>query len=256
MTFAYAYPAGFCGTAASAGEPKTKTEQTAGAICALIRGHLKAGDRLPSEPELCELMKAGRGTVREAVKILTSRSVLTIKRGIGTFIKAIPESEGGAPDFASNEDPLKLASDSCELRALIEPKLAHDAALSRSDHMLDVLSKNQDEFERAINAGRDHSQLDMQFHALIADCSSNVLMRTITPLIERSIPFIIRSADRELYVQARDIHREIFEAILSQDAEAARDAMQRHMLLNRQYIDKAAAAREFQESLCNEKKSA
>ena len=51
-----------------------------------ISRNLKSGDKLPNEFELGTLLNVGRGTVREAVKILVARNILVIKRGKGTFI--------------------------------------------------------------------------------------------------------------------------------------------------------------------------
>ena len=45
---------------------------------------LKAGEKIPNEFEMAEQLNVGRGTIREAVKILVSRNVVEIKRGRGT----------------------------------------------------------------------------------------------------------------------------------------------------------------------------
>ena len=51
---------------------------------------LKAGEKLPNEFEMAEQLNVGRGTIREAVKILVSRNVVEIKRGRGTFVSETP----------------------------------------------------------------------------------------------------------------------------------------------------------------------
>ena len=40
-----------------------------------------AGDKLPTEAELVELLGVGRNTVREALRILMSRNIVTIRQG-------------------------------------------------------------------------------------------------------------------------------------------------------------------------------
>ena len=53
----------------------TLVEHAAQQLVALIKNQrLGAGDKLPTESELTELLAVGRGTVREAVKVLTSRN--------------------------------------------------------------------------------------------------------------------------------------------------------------------------------------
>ena len=58
-------------------QTKTLAEQVADGIMNLIQETpYKAGDKLPTEKELCESTGAGRNTVREALKILASRKCL------------------------------------------------------------------------------------------------------------------------------------------------------------------------------------
>ena len=65
-------------------------------IIEMIRtNHMKPGDRLENEYELAKKLNVGRSTVREAVKSLETRNILTIKRGAGTFIS---QNEGVAVD--------------------------------------------------------------------------------------------------------------------------------------------------------------
>ena len=45
-----------------------------------------AGDKLPTEAELVELLGVGRNTVREALRILMSRNIVTIRHGSGVFV--------------------------------------------------------------------------------------------------------------------------------------------------------------------------
>ena len=49
-------------------------------------GRLKAGDRLPTEAELCAMLQISRTPVREALKFLESQTVLRTKQGSGTFV--------------------------------------------------------------------------------------------------------------------------------------------------------------------------
>ena len=61
-------------------------EQVAGQIRQLIIDRqLTNGEKLPNEFELAQQLNVGRGTVREAVKLLVARNVLEIRRGRGTF---------------------------------------------------------------------------------------------------------------------------------------------------------------------------
>ncbi len=77
-------------------EKQTLGEKTAQMLLEMIQRRALAGDKLPTEAELVESLGVGRNTVREALRILMSRNIVTIRQGSGTFI-----SEKGVVD-----DPL------------------------------------------------------------------------------------------------------------------------------------------------------
>ena len=52
---------------------------------ALESGKFKAGDLLPSEGELCELLSVGRNSVRTALSNLSHAGIVDTKKGVGTF---------------------------------------------------------------------------------------------------------------------------------------------------------------------------
>jgi len=52
----------------------------------IFEGRYQAGQKLPSEAELCEKYKVSRGTAREAVKMLFQQGLLIREQGRGTFI--------------------------------------------------------------------------------------------------------------------------------------------------------------------------
>ena len=46
----------------------------------------RSGDRVPTESELCALLGVSRTSVREAIKILESMTLVQVRRGDGTYI--------------------------------------------------------------------------------------------------------------------------------------------------------------------------
>jgi DNA-binding FadR family transcriptional regulator len=57
---------------------------------AILDGKLKPGDKLPTEKELKDLFDVSRGTLREALRVLEQRGLITIKTGAngGVFVKS------------------------------------------------------------------------------------------------------------------------------------------------------------------------
>ena len=63
--------------------------QLAAQLESLIRsGQLKAGELLPSEPELCETLSISRSTVRQAFAQLEEEGFVVRRRGKGTYVSA------------------------------------------------------------------------------------------------------------------------------------------------------------------------
>ena len=90
-----------------------------------------AGDKLPTEAELAERLGVGRNTVREALRILMSRNIVTIRQGSGTVIS---DKIGVADDplvFSMIEDrrKLKLAKKFLLLVEVLEVCLQHGYVL-------------------------------------------------------------------------------------------------------------------------------
>lgn len=76
-------------------------QQVANKIESLIKEQrYKTGDKLPNEFELATELTVGRGTIREAIKLLAARNVVVIQRGKGTFVSKTP---------GITEDPLGLS---------------------------------------------------------------------------------------------------------------------------------------------------
>lgn len=53
-------------------------------------GHLKSGDKIPSEAELMHIYDVSRVTVRRAIAELTENNILEAKRGKGTYVSRAP----------------------------------------------------------------------------------------------------------------------------------------------------------------------
>ena len=88
------------------------SERVAQQISNLIKEqNIGVGDKLPNEFELAENLNVGRGTIREAVKLLVARNCLEIRRGKGTYVT---EELGKIDDplgFEYVKDKLRLAKD-------------------------------------------------------------------------------------------------------------------------------------------------
>ena len=98
----------------------------------ILKEKLQPGDRLPNESILAETLGAGRSSLREAVKLLASRNIVTVRQGSGTYISSTPGMVEDPLGFTFIEDKKKLAEDLLEIRFLLEPSIAAKAAENAS----------------------------------------------------------------------------------------------------------------------------
>lgn len=199
----------------------------------LMEEGLGDGERLPNERELAERLGVGRSTLREALQRLTTRNVLEVRCGVGTFVSY---KHGVADDplgFTLIRDKERLARDLLEFRILIEPRAAALAALHATDAdiaELDFLCSSVDDL---IRSGEPHLERDQEFHTCIARCGGNIIMPKLLPIIHGAIGLFIAETGGQLRDETIRTHRAIFNAIRAHDPVAANDAMYLHLIYNR-----------------------
>ena len=212
-------------------EKQTLGEITAQKLVRMIqeKGYVP-GDKLPTEMELSEVLRVGRNTVREALRILMSRNIVTIRQGSGTFVS----EKNGIPDdplgFTMMEDTGKLTRDLLQVRVILEPPIAALAAQNATEEDLARLEQILDEVEALVRERKDYAEKDSQFHAQIAACSHNTVMSNLVPVITDGVRvFAVRETE---YDQTLVSHRAIFEAIRDKKAVEAQQAMYFHLMYN------------------------
>ena len=94
---------------------------------------LEPGAKLPNEFELGEKFGVGRSTVREAVKLLSSKGIVEVRRGSGTYVVTTAKGLSDPLNLRSVQDKNALALDLVNVRLLLEPGMAEMAALNASD---------------------------------------------------------------------------------------------------------------------------
>ena len=214
-------------------QTKTLAEQVADGIMNLIQETpYKAGDKLPTEKELCESTGAGRNTVREALKILASRNVLEIRQGAGTFVsekQGIPDDPLG---FSMVNDHVKLTKDLLQVRIMLEPQIAALAAQCAKEQEIKELEEILEEMEAAMKKREDYSELDTKFHTKIAQCTHNIVMENLLPVIGKGVAVFAKEVAQTEYDRTWISHRKIFCYIRDHKPFEAEMEMQYHLLYN------------------------
>ena len=188
-------------------------------------------DRLPPELELAARLGVSRTTLREGIRILSSRNVLEIRRGRGTFVAVRGEHE---PPIARGDllrAPVNVKS-LYEMRLMVEPQTAYYAAKRASQEELERILTYGEQEEREIAQGKDRTKTEQAFHKSIAMAAHNEFVERLLPIIYEAIDSGVRlSEERAGVVQdTRADHRMLMNALRARDALAARAAMELHIL--------------------------
>lgn len=201
------------------------SQQVADAICGMLRsGDYRAGDRMPSEPELGATLGVSRSTVREAVRELTSLGVLEIQHGRGTFVRSL------RPDLLLRGDSLldqpndRIREELLEVRGIVEPEAAALAAVRASDEDIARLRYNVDRLAEAIGQGVAAPE-DLGFHLDLVRATHNSALWRVSGAI---ISFYQWDGQLPTEQDVLD-HRAIYESVRDRDAHRARQAMLDHL---------------------------
>ena len=205
-------------------------------IALILEENLQPGDKLPNETILSERLNAGRSSVREAMKLLASRNIVTIRQGSGTYIASSPGMVEDPLGFTFIENKQKLINDLLEVRFLLEPAIAAMAATHADKKDIKKITALCDEVEALLKNQKDHTQKDIEFHTAIAMSSKNVVVPRLIPIINSSIPLFVETTGGILHEETIETHREIADAIASHDPLRAQDAMYLHLVYNRKRI--------------------
>lgn len=189
----------------------------------------------PMEPEAVMLDRFGvsRASLREALRILETQGLITIKPG-----------PGGGPSVADvdSRDFASMATlffqvlrvrfrEVVEARLIIEPVMARLAATrhdpERQEQLMEVVDRGDlaDDDDEWIDASHE-------FHAMVLSMSANSLLNLVGNALkniytDRMAGLTFPAEDRE---RVRAVHRQIAEAISAGDGDVAERLMREHMV--------------------------
>ena len=193
-------------------------------IQVILDRDMKAGDKLPNEYDLARELGVGRSTLREAIKRLVARNILTARQGAGTFVSeknGVPEDPLGLT-FMMEEGSENLALDLQDIRLMLEPETCAIVARGATPEQIDQMQAYCDEVTRLIEAEEDYSAADAKFHQYLAECSGNHVL-----------PNLIPGTNNEHRSQRGMEHQRIVDAIRRHDPEGAKYSMIAHLNTSR-----------------------
>lgn len=197
-------------------------------------GDLRPGDKLPAERDMAEMFGVSRGAVREGLRALEHAGLVELLQGTkgGAFI-----TEGDSSAIGDHfRDKYYLGGISLaeltEARLWLETLVVRVATERATDADLDALQANVEEAERLLKAQRFEDKIDVHiaFHVLLAEATRNaIFVMLMTALMEvmRDFAHAAGGERHDLTMRAR---RKLLKAMRARDADAAVDAMTKHLI--------------------------
>jgi DNA-binding FadR family transcriptional regulator len=198
----------------------------------IIAGRYPESTRLPGDVELIAMFGVSRPVLRESVKTLVAKGLLSTKTRVGTVVR-----ERGAWNMF-DADVLawhldagidkRFLGDLAEIRLAVEPRAAALAAARRSEADIAELKRSMERMRLAPSDSVGFADADLALHIAVANASGNLFMRSIGSVIEAALraSFLLSAPvepeDRETVLLW---HQRIVDAIAASDAAAASAAM-------------------------------
>ncbi|HUQ57159.1 FadR/GntR family transcriptional regulator [Lentzea sp.] len=199
----------------------------------IIGGTLKAGDRLPTEPELARKLDVARSSLRTALQRLQLQGIVEVRRGLGWYVRRT--------DLAAVEEHLegRLAArqfshtDLLEVRIALEATAASLAAVRAGDGELDELAKLNRRYQRvSVDDPQEVIEVDEEFHSALVRASHNELLEHMYQALVPGLQDCKRHTNttREVHNRSANEHDQVVWFLRRHDEVGAKSAMTTHLL--------------------------
>ena len=192
---------------------------------------LSSGDKLPSERKLSEVLGASRPSIRSAIKILETLNVVTVKHGVGVFLRQ--------PDFGFLSFPMTLLlsyeggifDELIEARQKIELDIIDLVVERATDEELDILRAKLENLSSDEAIKNIEGRYNFDFEQELAKIVKNRPLQAV----QEAMHTIWEGTLRQISGRVRPIsltmqeHWDIFRAIQVRDADGAKIAMSEHL---------------------------
>jgi GntR family transcriptional regulator, transcriptional repressor for pyruvate dehydrogenase complex len=163
-------------------KPQRAFEQITRQIELLItEGHLKPGDKLPTERALAAQLEVSRNTLREALRMLEIAGVLTLRRGAsgGAFVAVADRQTLNDVLIGTLKLTDFSVADLTQAMRAITVMLFQAALPKISEDDFRAMESNIQEAERVKDDPRKRSELLIHFYRLLAEATGNQILVAI-----------------------------------------------------------------------------
>jgi len=199
---------------------------------AILGGEYPAGGKLPSERELCEQFHVSRVVVREAIRALELTGFVRLRQGPsgGAFVQELTLDRLSSAFMDLFLTSKLSARELVEVRSHIEPETARLAASNPDGECATRLEKA---FQEEHSETLTHSQWvsrNLAVHYILASmCRNRFYEAIVTPLLDLTLEMVLVVKPSHKVIHDHQEHELIIDAVISQDPDAAAQAMKEHV---------------------------
>ena len=203
----------------------------------ILTGQLKVGEKLPSEQQLANQSGVGRRAIREALKALELKGLITVRKGSGAFV--VRNDFDNYIETLSRNVQAYLQVDQVSIVHILQFRellagsvigiLATRADESTFAEMESALQKQELGLQKRSPSLYTRAHIDYHF-AIITSLKNPVVTRMYSEIMRLLEPYMKRSAgNMEIVQQSIAEHREILESIKAGDTARAHSAFHNHL---------------------------
>jgi len=197
----------------------------------IVTGEIRPGEQLPTPARV----KASRGVMREAVKVLVAKGLVVSRPKTGTRVRPSESWNLLDPDvLAWRQQGLPLGpflDKLTEVRLIIEPGAAELAARhARPEHVRELQAALRDMRDALDRTPPDHeayNEADIRFHRAIVQAADNDILEQMGAIVNTALLVAFNAAIRVRGLARGSLprHQAILDAIRRQQPQRARSAM-------------------------------
>lgn len=197
---------------------------------AIVAGTYPPGSAMPPEPTLGEALGVSRTVVREAIKSLVAKGLVSTGPKVGTRVLPSERWNWFDPDLIAWQSKAGLSReflrDLQEMRRVVEPAGVRLAAERATPQDLAELEEAYAGMRRAIEEGGDYVSHDLAFHqGLLRACHNRMVVqmsKALGALLRTS--FEISTTKPDGPAQSLPLHRAVLDAVIARDPARAEQA--------------------------------
>ena len=187
----------------------------------IVSGQYPPGSSIPPEPTLCEEFGVSRTVVREAIKSLVAKGVVSTGPKVGTRVMPAEHWNWFDPDVVTWQSRAGLSReflrDLQELRRVVEPAAVRLAAERATPQDIAEIETAYAGMKDAIDNGGDYVRYDLAFHQGLLRACHNLMVAQMSKALGALLrtSFEISTTKPDGPAHSLPLHRAVLDAVIA-----------------------------------------